>query len=1208
MPAAGFSRKRMLFWLILGVAVVAGGFGAWWFLSKSQRKPTDMIAAMSLNNRGVGLMERFDYPEAVKTFEELVEFAPDWLPGKINLVIALLNNPDNKYPPQDDPNLLRAISIFQGILKEDAGNLHAHFCLGVIFKYQGKISEAHRQFEQVTRLDPTDAHAWYNLGHTEENRNLQKEYYEKAIRLNPYLRRALNGLQSLVRPENPKRADDLLRIFEGLNKVYDVEKLRYGEMGHYGEVIGQRHLQNDKIQFGPVPLFIRNDQFQAKLKTGTRWAKGEDFGQGMVAELRRAIRKRFGATIVVLDYNRDGKPDLFLLSAVVEGGRVRDLLLRNDGNDVFTDVTHEAGLAEPRLGLGCTVGDFDNDGFPDLFITGIGKQWLFRNKGKADHGFADITAKAGIDKVDGVCLGSCFVDLDQDGDLDLVVAKYAASAKDALNLLNKGAGPKTQGGFEIFLNVGEAKPANPNEDPPPLNPAFRQLQQQGGLQVSEAAVAVAATDLERDGDLDLLLLADNAPGAALLNDRLLRFRRTFLPKTLVSSRLWNGALVLDANHQGRSDLFLISPDRAPLFIVSKPVPPGQKDTDQWFEKGVCNSPPLAQAQAIDLDYDGWTDIIGLSNKRIPVLLHNQGGKLVFVPEGFGSDQAWPKDLVGMVAANLNNDKHAHLLTWSENTGLAMFRNRGNDNQALKLDFSGHRKVESSGTITRCNADGFGLRVTAQTEGFWTGAENTTLSAGLGQSRQPLILGLGKHSQAEVIRLRWPDNCWQAELNKPACHVIRIDEINRKRDCCPILFAWDGKRFTFISDILGAGAMGEALPDRTCRQPRPEESIKIETHQLVPKDGFYILKVAEAMNEVTYLDQLKLEVVDHPAQVRAYPDERFVISGPPPSQELLAFRCDRRIFPGKAKDHKGKDVTLKLRKWDRDTVDDFARRAWTGYAEEHWLELDFGEQLAGFGAKDRINLFLAGWTDYPYPESIWAATQAGIPLQAPVLERKMPDGTWKTLVAEAGFPAGLPRMTTLDLTGRLTGPNCVLRLRTNMHVFWDQIFLAPILNRLAGDIPWRTTSLKVSSAILEERGCMQEFSPDGKQPTIYDYYRIDKVPVNLQSGSLTRLGDVTELLEEPDDRFVIFGPGDEITVQFDGRKLPALPAGWKRSFLLRAAGYSKSSGPFIETGDTVAPLPFRKMSRFPYGPLETYPRTPRHDEYRRRYNTRQVGSR
>src|SRR5438874_11087366 len=144
-----------------------------------------------------------------------------------------------------------------------------------------------------------------------------------------------------------------------------------------------------------------------------------------------------------------------------------------------------------------------------------------------------------------------------------------------------------------------------------------------------------------------------------------------------------------------------------------------------------------------------------------------------------------------------------------------------------------------------------------------------------------------------------------------------------------------------------------------------------------------------MNEATYLDRFQLFVMDHPADVRVYPDERFT-SGPPPSQDLLAFR--EEIFPVKARDHRGKDVTKILSKWDRDTVNDFAQRSWLGYAEEHWVELDFGDRLAKFKLDERLILCLAGWTDYPYPESIWAATQAGVPLLPPVLERLQPDDT------------------------------------------------------------------------------------------------------------------------------------------------------------------------------------------------------------------------
>jgi hypothetical protein len=254
------------------------------------------------------------------------------------------------------------------------------------------------------------------------------------------------------------------------------------------------------------------------------------------------------------------------------------------------------------------------------------------------------------------------------------------------------------------------------------------------------------------------------------------------------------------------------------------------------------------------------------------------------------------------------------------------------------------------------------------------------------------------------------------------------------------------------------------------------------------------------------------------------------------------------------------------------------------------------------------LCLAGWTDYAYPESIYAATQAGVAMQAPVLERLQPDGTWKVVVADAGFPAGLPRMMTLEVTGLLGGPNCVLRLRTNLEVFWDQIFAAPLLGTVstvnAGRV--RATPLAVSRATLVARPCMLEYSPDGRQPTLYDYDRPAAVPVSRLSGRLTRYGDVTDLLQTTDDCFVIFGPGDELGVEFDASRLPPLPPGWQRSYVLRTWGYCKDCSPFTATGTTIEPLPFRAMANYPYGPDQHYPTDAHHEAYRKNYNTRRVG--
>jgi hypothetical protein len=519
-----------------------------------------------------------------------------------------------------------------------------------------------------------------------------------------------------------------------------------------------------------------------------------------------------------------------------------------------------------------------------------------------------------------------------------------------------------------------------------------------------------------------------------------------------------------------------------------------------------------------------------------------------------------------------------------------------------------------GEKVTCNADGFGARVAAQNADHWTTLEYTTLSAGLGQSRQPVLLGLGRHSQAQVVRLRWPDNCWQAEFNQAAGQPHLLDEINRKQTSCPILFAWNGERYVFVTDFLGAGSVGEMLADGGHRPPRPEESVKVEAHQLKPRDGRFVLKLSEPMDEICYLDRLQLVVLDHPAGAAVYPDERLATADPQPTQDLLSF--DRRVFPVKATNHRGKDVTKKLLTRDRDMVDEFAWRSWVGFAEDHWVELDFGDRLKQYRPTDRLILCLYGWTDYAYPESIWAAGQAGVAAQAPVLERKGAGGKWQR-VAEIGFPAGLPRMMTYEITGQTGGERCVLRLKTNLHVYWDQIFVAPLVDRVPpGSLKpganrfrlFTATPLEVSKASLYARGCVQEFSPDGKLPTVYDFNRLEPVMVNRLAGRMTRHGDVTELLRKADDCFVIFGAGDELEVSFDASQLPPLPEGWKRSYVLRTWGYCKDTGPFTAANDTIGPLPFRAMSNYPPGPGEKYPDTPKHRAYLRRYNTRQVGPR
>jgi hypothetical protein len=192
--------------------------------------------------------------------------------------------------------------------------------------------------------------------------------------------------------------------------------------------------------------------------------------------------------------------------------------------------------------------------------------------------------------------------------------------------------------------------------------------------------------------------------------------------------------------------------------------------------------------------------------------------------------------------------------------------------------------------------------------------------------------------------------------------------------------------------------------------------------------------------------------------------------------------------------------------------------------------------------------------------------------------------------------------TYDVTGILGPTQGRCRIRTNLEVYWDRIFAAK------DEAPGRlvVTRLPPVGADLRAKGYPREYSPDGRAPTLYDYSVCESwIPFRTMPGDYTRMGDVTPLVTRADDRFAIFGKGEEVALRFDPSGLPALAPGRARTFFLRLDGYCKDMDPYTGRSEAVEPLPFHGMTNYPYPATETYPDTPEHREYRARWNTRRV---
>ena len=248
------------------------------------------------------------------------------------------------------------------------------------------------------------------------------------------------------------------------------------------------------------------------------------------------------------------------------------------------------------------------------------------------------------------------------------------------------------------------------------------------------------------------------------------------------------------------------------------------------------------------------------------------------------------------------------------------------------------------------------------------------------------------------------------------------------------------------------------------------------------------------------------------------------------------------------------------------------------------------------------LLLTGWTDYAWSSDNVAAAQAGKSMMLPALQVKDDRGRWRTVIEDIGIPVGRPQTVTVDLTGKFLSSSREIRIVTNMRILWDQI----LVDTSGGESPFKMTRLDPTSANLRWRGFSREVTPDLREPFGYDYQQVSYTsPWKVMPGRYTREGDVRELLLKSDDMFVISRPGDEISLSFDAGKLPPLPAGWTRTFLLYSDGFSKEMDINSASPDQVSPLPFHGMTKYPYADPEAYPMTAARRAYVAKYNKRLV---
>jgi len=439
---------------------------------------------------------------------------------------------------------------------------------------------------------------------------------------------------------------------------------------------------------------------------------------------------------------------------------------------------------------------------------------------------------------------------------------------------------------------------------------------------------------------------------------------------------------------------------------------------------------------------------------------------------------------------------------------------------------------------------------------------------------------------------------RAEFDVKADQEVVAEQ--RLKWSCPFLFAYNGKQMEFVKDAVPWGsAIGLRINTLgSANIAATEEWYKIGRDQLVPRDGFYDLRFTAELWEVYYYDYLTLMTVDHPVGTEVFVDERFVI--PPVKLAITAVATPHKI--ARAVDDTGQDVTEIVAKLDGKSLDSFGHGQYQGVTRDHYLEVDLGEDAPQSGPL----YLIAHGSIYPTDSSINVAMTQGDRWRASGLSLEVPDGHDGWIVAHdnLGFPAGRKKTILIDLTNVFRpGTLRRLRLRTNLEIYWDQIEWAQGLP----DTALKTVRLDPTVADLHYRGYSVIDRPDSGAPELPDYNRISGTKQRWRDliGYYTRYGDVRELLQHVDDRYVIMNSGDEIELHFAAQPPP--PAGWVRDFVIAGDGWIKDGDYNSTFSKTVLPLPYHAKREYntPPGRLEDEWTYRQHPEDWQNYHTRYV---
>jgi Tfp pilus assembly protein PilF len=794
--------------------------------------------------------------------------------------------------------------------------------------------------------------------------------------------------------------------------------------------------------------------------------------------------------------------------------------------------------------------DFNYDFKTDLVLAGAGGVRLLKQE--SPNKFTDVTAQTKLPAtiLTASYTGAFAADIDLDGDLDVVLG--------------------VDHGLPVVLrNNGDG--------------SFAEIHPFAGVSGLRGFVWA---DIDGDGNPDAALIDEQGNLRFFANERSGQFKERPVTPTLPPVRAIS---VGDVNNDSVLDLLVVRADGVIVRVSDK------NDGQTWetAELARLNNAPnylegVFRLHVVDLDNNGGNDLV-LTSLSPPLAGGSIAGALIWLSDEQNKFQVLNNALgppVVFDCADENGDGRIELVGLTADGQPIRAINHGTKNyhwQAIRP-----RAAQATGD-QRINSFGIGGEM--------------EIRAGLLVQKQlvtgPVVhFGLGDQTGADVVRIVWPNGAVRAEFETKADQTILAEQ--RLKGSCPFLFAYNGKEMKFVKDAVPwSSAIGLRINTiGTARVEATEEWYKIGGNELAPRDGYYDLRITAELWETYYYDQLALMTVDHPEGTDIFVDERFVI--PPAKLAITTVETPHKI--AHAVEDSGNDVTDIVSTLDEKYLDNFARGRYQGVTRDHYIEVDLGEDAPQSGP---LWLIAKGWM-HPTDSSINVAISQGQQVRPQPLSMEVPDGKGGWVVAQPnlGFPAGRKKICLFDLANVFRpGTPRRVRLRTNLEIFWDSIEWAKGIP----DSQLKTVRMNPATADLHYRGYSVINKSNVSSPEVPDYNQMSSSKQVWRDliGYYTRFGDVRELLEKIDDRYVIMNAGDEMTFRFPEQ--PAPPAGWVRDYVIIGDGWIKDGDYNSTFSKTVLPLPYHAKHEYttPPGSLEDEWVYKQHPEDWQKYHTRYV---